>query len=369
MPATSIRTVRAKRLELLVKILTFEVYWAYFVMSSGYLYQRNVKESAIQLISCIEELRPIDTNFQKVERRHSEHDREVMSKLLTELKAWANGTIQTCDYLIQKRAMLWIYFIGIKAYILQRHKIDERPSFSISLEENEHTERYLRWQPHLPKAIMKWNEQSIDIDKLSKTQTVVVFGDIRRSQDLMVYTVGKELYEKMMIKFFDEIRALFNKHYGIIDKFTGDGFLGYFNQYLSQESNKSFIDCFVAFSEECMDKSKVLFDEWKKHVRKMPAEDIMLAIGADIGQIYFGDKQGHLICIGDSIVWAQRMCAEAPASSIYVNNILASQLRERKDVSLTPVKGTTKAGEGFTAFNLLFTKNPHLSRKRTTKKA
>ena len=51
-----------------------------------------------------------------------------------------------------------------------------------------------------------------------------------------------------MIWFFESIRDLFDKNMGIFDKFTGDGFLGYFNEYLCRERGKDFVECFLKFS-------------------------------------------------------------------------------------------------------------------------
>jgi len=235
----------------------------------------------------------------------------------------------------------------MKIYLSKEVALETLPPIALSTEEFEHTEKYLRWQPHLPRVSMYWYDRAFNFPKLSSTETIVVYGDIRRSQDLMVYTIGYERFEEMMIRFFDSVRKVFDTNLGIFDKFTGDGFLGYFNEYLCSQKREDFLQCFIRFSKQCMETCYSLFDDWKKSVRKLPEEDIMLSIGADVGQIHFGDRYGHLICIGDAIVWAQRMCAAAPAGTIYVNNILANLLKDKEGIELSPVAGKTKTGESF----------------------
>lgn len=341
-----------------MSVLVFETYWAYYSMSGGKLYADDTKEAARNFIRTLEELDSIDIEMKDFKSRVRKSDASLETeKIIREIKKWEEGKASTVyDPSMKSRVMLWFYFAELKTYLVTKIGVKPYPPIVISTTEFEHTEKYLRWQPHLPKESMYWYDKAFDVSKLSSTKTIVVYGDIRRSQDLMVYTTEYELFEKNMIRFFDLVREVFDKNLGVFDKFTGDGFLGYFNEYLSNERGKNFIDCFLKFSKECMEKSKILFDEWKKHVRKLPAQDIMLAMGADLGGIYFGDRHGHLICIGDAIVWAQRMCAEAPASSIYVNNLLANLLYDRKKVALSPIRGKTKTGEDFLAAELKFTK-------------
>ncbi len=345
-----------KRTNLLVSILAFETYWAYYSMSSGKVYVNETKTAAKNMINGLEELTSLDKDMINIKSKMSKGDIVVVEKILREIKKWAKGSTKSFyEPLMQSKVMLFFYFAEMKIYLSKEVALETLPPIALSTEEFEHTEKYLRWQPHLPRVSMYWYDRAFNFPKLSSTETIVVYGDIRRSQDLMVYTIGYERFEEMMIRFFDSVRKVFDTNLGIFDKFTGDGFLGYFNEYLSNERGKDFIDCFLKFSKECMEMSKSLFDEWKKYVRKLPAQDIMLSIGADLGKIYFGDRHGHLICIGDAIVWSQRMCAEAPASSIYVNNLLANLLYGKEGVKLSPIRGRTKTGEDFLASELILT--------------
>ncbi len=333
---------------LLVSILAFETYWAYYSMSSGQIYQKAVKEAAKHLLSQIGELASVDSNIVNEKTLHWTES-TVIEDVLNSVRSWADGESDLpYETFLRSRVYLWQLLTYQKIYLTKRLGLKSSPPIIWEpLGEGMHSERYLRWAPHLPTESLYEYDRTLEIPKLSKSQTIVIFGDIRRSQDLMTYTVDRIFFEDMMIKFFDNIKNLFNQNLGIIDKFTGDGFLGYFNEYLCGRQGKDFVKCFLQFVKESMLFSNSLFADWQKHVRKLPVGGVMLAIGADVGEIYFGDRYGHLVCIGDAIVWAQRMCCEAPAGAVYANNILAHLLKERENIELLPIEGKTKAGETF----------------------
>jgi class 3 adenylate cyclase len=278
----------------------------------------------------------------------------VINEIFDKLKEWVTDKLDFYQPLMQSRVMLFYLLTEQKAYLAEKLGLTWFPPVSLSSQEFEYTQHYLRWYPHLPHRIMWEYDQTLDISSFGTSQTVVVYGDIRRSQDLMTYTIGPNRFEEMMIRFLESVRSLFNNNLGIFDKFTGDGFLGYFNEYLCGKQGEDFLECFIRFSKQCMETCCSLFNDWKKWVRKLPEEDIMLSIGADVGQIHFGDRHGHLVCIGDAIVWAQRMCAAAPAGTIYINNMLANLMKDKKGIEFSPVAGKTKTGESFLASIIRF---------------
>jgi len=359
MPSSSSKQLHNKQMTLLVSILAFETYWAYYSMSNSIAYEKEVKDSAKFLLKNIDGLAKLDKgivdkealNYHEVKTGFSIED------TLKDLRDWAEGNAEVpFTTFMQSKVFLFFLFAAQKHYLAKHLGLSKFPPITFSSVEFEHTELYQRWQPHLPRASMYWYSDSFDVLKLSESQTIVIYGDIRRSQDLMIYTIGHKRFEDMMIRFFESIRDLFDKNLGIFDKFTGDGFLGYFNEYLCRERRKDFVECFLKFSRQCLEITESLFNEWKRYVRKLPDQDIMLSMGADVGEIYFGDRHGHLVCIGDVIVWAQRMCSAAPASSIYVNNLLANLLADREDIELLPITGSTKTGETFRASKLILTR-------------
>jgi len=353
----SLQKLDKKRIALLVSISNFETWWAYYSMSSGNAFQQEVKEHAKHLLKNIHELSKLDPgiidkdtiNYTEVKTGFSIQD------TLSGLKDWAEGNAQVPFETFMQSKLLFTFLLFLQRLYLSKQLGLTVPTTTVfSSEEFTHSERYIQWAPHLPTSSMYWYVEEFNESKLSKSQTIVVFGDIRRSQDLMTYTVDHKFFEQMMIRFFDTTRDLLGKNYGIFDKFTGDGFLAYFNDYICKSKNKDFIDCFLDFAKEYIEANLSLFAEWKKHVRKLPDTEIMVSLGADLGKVYFGHLSGHLICMGDAIVWAERMCSASPAGEIYINNLLANAIESRKDVRLSPVPGATKLGEEFKASKIEF---------------
>ena len=346
-----------KRITLLVSISNFETYWAYYSMSSGNAFQKEVKAYTKYLLKNIYALSKLDPGIIDKDTIHYNEVKTGFSiqDTLSGLQDWAKGdSIVPFTTFMQSKVFFIFLFVAQKAYLLKTLGLTVPDTLVISLDEFVHSERYQRWQPYLPSASMYWYSTNFDEKKLSESQTIVVYGDIRRSQDLMTYTLDKQLFEQMMIKFLDITRTLLDKNFGIFDKFTGDGFLAYFNEYICTSQNKKFIDCFLDFSKQYIEANISLFTEWKKHVRKLPDKEIMVSLGADLGIVYFGDHSGHLVCISDAIVWAERMCSASSAGEIYVNNLLATAIDSRKDIKLSPMSGVTKSGESFRASKIEF---------------
>lgn len=92
-------------------------------------------------------------------------------------------------------------------------------------------------------------------------------------------------------------------------------------------------------------------------MKKLPAEPIGLAIGADLGIVSFQNLNHHLVAVGDAVVWASRMASGASANEILVNNLLFEALRDTTGVRFEERPSKTKSGEGFLAHALLLPLN------------
>lgn len=170
----------------------------------------------------------------------------------------------------------------------------------------------------------------------------------------MTYAQDPKAFSERMVQFITTTRELIEKHAGFFDKFTGDGFIVYFNEAVCNAANLEYMDCFVNFIRDEFHFATPLFDEWSRSIRKRPATEIGLAIGSDIGRVSFEDVHDHLVAVGDSIVWASRMASIANSNEVIVNNLLFAALDGRTDIKFQSREGKTKAGESFLAQSLLF---------------
>jgi CheY-like chemotaxis protein len=212
-------------------------------------------------------------------------------------------------------------------------------------------ESYLKWRAHFPRVKTRADLQEV-MEKACRSTTIIVVGDIRRSQDLMTYAMNEQDFSRRMVGFISKTRSVLDKHGGFFDKFTGDGFLGYFNESICELNGTNYVDSFVGFINEFTGFCNAHFREWLKFVRKIPGQAVGLAVGADIGRLSFQSLDYHVVAVGESIVWASRMASAARAEEVLVNNLLYQALRERNDVVFESREATTKSGESFQAWRL-----------------
>jgi len=277
-----------------------------------------------------------------------------VSNIVHHLKEWGeSASVHPYKSLFMSRFMLFAFISGLKGLLLRDSKVSRWPTMIASSIEQEYTARVIRWRGHMPKAALR-DDPDRAFQYASSTPTIAVVGDIRRSQDLMTYAKDPKAFSVRMVQFITTTRELIEKHAGFFDKFTGDGFIVYFNEAICNTANLGYIDCFLNFIRDEFHFATPLFDEWSRSIRKRPTTEIGLAIGADIGKVNFEDVHDHLVAVSNSIVWASRMASIANSSEAIVNNLLFAVLDGRTDIKFQSREGKTKAGESFLAQSLLF---------------
>jgi len=341
-------------IECLFLTQTFETFWAYYSQSGGNLYGPECKKSMSELLVALDDISKIDQRFSDhVQMGFSEEGE--LTEFVSKLRAWVAGDEPVSHgTFIESRVMLYDYFkrvkelagkcLGIPVYI---GKMQIGREF-------EYSEGAIRWKGYLPQIVKLWDKLDTIFESASRSETIVVIGDVRRSQDLMTFAPNPQVFADYMGRFIHESRRIISENYGVFDKFTGDGFIAYFNETVCKEFNVDYTECFLKFSRMEMEFANELFNEWRGLVRKSPAELIGLSIGADTGEIDFLDKDHHLIAIGDAIVWAQRMVSVGKAGEIVINNLLGTQLQGHDGLEFEYRPGKTRAGESFMAQILNF---------------
>ena len=191
-------------------------------------------------------------------------------------------------------------------------------------------------------------------EQAGSSRTIVVMGDIRRSQDLMTYAEDENSFAKYMVRFVEESRRLIDENLGIFDKFTGDGFLCYFNESVCARLGEDFEECFMRFAKHEMAFARDHFANWCRTVRRLPDAPIGLSLGADLGSVSFRDIDSHFVAVGDPIVWAARMADAGGANETIVNNLLCQRLLDKPGVDISSKPSKTKSGEAFLGWRVEF---------------
>lgn len=333
----------------LIAITTFETCHAYFCLSDGKLHSEEFRTASEVLGRSLAELCPYTIG------KGNEEVAKAADSVIKVLASWEmSGEKGITDRIIHDFAGINTSLRFIKEFLCD--KIDlSIPSINLNGSELLYRESVIRWQQHFcTLLLMKMSHSWGILEKASQGNTIVVVGDIRRSQDLMTYAKDSQSFVHFMFRFIEHTRRLIDDNLGIFDKFTGDGFIAYFNQELCAIQGRDYRDCFLEFvhGEEVFAADH--FSKWRKTVRKLP-DLIGLCMGADIGRIFFHDIEFHLMAVGDAIVWAKRMADAGVRNEIVVNNLLYAELEGKSGLSFKEKQQTTKSGEVFLTRLMSFT--------------
>lgn len=337
---------RKDLLDALYLVQSFETYWAYYQLSDGRLYSSECQTEAFKLVDFLDKFAESDDGLLAVSN-YAPYTNFLPKTMLDWLTSWSRNSLSIDYGAIPKfRFNLWWFLSGVKRYLARQLGIRAANSSTYSFTENEHRQGIIRWGGTLPDALFFRNPDEI-IAEASNARTIAVVGDIRHSQDLMTYAISADAFCSNIVKFINETRTIIDAHGGIFDKFTGDGFIAYFNEHICNELGKNYIDCFLSFLTAEQVVARNIFESWCKEVRKLPHDAIGLGMGADIGNIRFIDSDNHFIAVGEAIVWATRMASQADADQIAVNNLLRVAIDTKRQGTYSTKDGSTKYGDKF----------------------
>jgi class 3 adenylate cyclase len=333
----------------------FDSYWNFYQQCRGQEFGPQCHDSAVAFFGAFDSLPELlrgdmdATAFASMaQEMHLEESVGILRQWLTV----SNGAVLSGGHAVSSLAGIRIQgFFGLLRSRLFT-ELGVRRAVPNTVFDRFKVGRYLEWMGHLPKLNHPYDPLDLML-KVGQSPSIVVVGDIRRSQELMTYATSPIEFPARMYEFLSKTRALVANYGGIFDKFTGDGFVAYFNDEIGNRHRSNCNDSFVGFVREYMAFADSHFGEWSKHLKKLPREKVGVAIGADLGLVSFQNFDLHLVAVGEAIVWAARMEAEAKAGEIIVNNILYESLRQRSDVTFEKRRSRTKSGEGFSAWAML----------------
>ena len=168
-----------------------------------------------------------------------------------------------------------------------------------------------------------------------------------------MYSPSPNTYREQIIGFLSEVRRILKEDYAIYDRFTGDGFIAYFNQFVCEQEGKDYYEMTLDACRRIQSFSENFFKKWSSLIRKIPVEPIGLSIGIDSGYVDFKDVDNQFFAIGDACVWATRMCNAGKRGDVIFNNIPYHQIVKygAKGFS-TEIDAETKNGESFKAYKV-----------------
>ena len=350
-------------INLLIILQSFENFWNMYSISGGLLYRNETKKSAkifLQVFNKVAGIDPAIRNTKELQINSTDSTEHVDS-VNQLLKEWTEGDekypIPSTEFGISdnenSRYILQSFFMCLSAYLLCKVQIEYNPILCKSSGESSFHKNNIKWDGRFSWQI----SDQVDIlflNKLSESETVVVIGDIRKSQDLITYSSSPDTYRSNMVSYIEKVQKTILDNKGIFDRFTGDGFICYFNAYLSQMFRYDLYQTVIDVCMKIQRESKSFFEQWQQGLQKIPQDTIGLSIGVDSGKMTFLDDR-MLFAVGTPAVWATRMCTAGNAGDIILNNIPHAKISNGNYAySFDEVFSSTKTGEQFKAFRLKY---------------
>lgn len=156
-----------------------------------------------------------------------------------------------------------------------------------------------------------------DIDFVSKFSdgvpcpAFVLSIDIRRSTELMLKAGDPKLYAQFILDLVKELKQCVLDNFGVFDKFTGDGILGFFPEFYSGKDAGFFaidtaLKCHSIFESHYSS---------NKNIFNSVLLDTGLGIGLDYGKVHIVDIGGEISVVGAPVVYACRMSGAGPGKT------------------------------------------------------
>jgi len=344
----------------LIHLLEFEANWARYELSDGGLVRDFTQRNAKLLCQSMREIALLDPKYPLLLSRNAGRLFDL-EELLVQLEDWADGDQRWPEFYDARvgEGAYTMYEFLAEASVLLKNEFGVVHASRFDPNQIHYRRRRLLWSRHLGReALDRLGEGTVS--RMSRQESIVVAGDIRKSQELMLYTANPKAFRERLSSFFHMIRQEIFRLDGVLDRFTGDGFIGYFNLEVFPDgtTREELFRRAMTFSRRVLTHAKRHFDDWLPDVRKVPVGGFGFTIGADCGRVSFDDSQNDFLCIGEPIVWATRMCDAGAPGELVVNNRLRYLFKEFTETQFSTRDCRTKNGESFIGYLL---ENPILS--------
>lgn len=347
----------AKYVNLIILLQSFQINWQRLFFSNGhYVYLKECKKSASLMIELFRDLHEVDKSIynSKAIGLNSDDDDGFASEVIQSLNDWVISEDPFPRFVDIKSKTSYNFYLNEfiiceTAYLLGKIKPQVHPVLYTSSQDSCLNENYIKWHPHISYLAVDFLNIGF-LDKMSKSNSITIVADIRKSQELITYSSSPLYFRDKLLTLLEDCKAIIKEHSGVFDRFTGDGFICYFNESFCDIFDLNYYQCAVSAIVSIQKKANEIFPAWIAELKKIPIEKIGLSIGVDEGEINYSEKNGHFIAIGEPCVWATRMCSVALADEVIVNNRPYNKLMGLDCIeSEREVKSTTKGGENFLA--------------------
>lgn len=345
-----------KKANLIALVLNFEKYWQSYSLSDGVLYEKQVREEAHKIVPLFYEVFGKKV-IVEADGRVDDVDLFESRRFIWELDKWLTTddkfpkVLFGREYTNSSQFVFQYVFMELESELQKEIGLPVGLSFAMTPHENYFRRKQLKWAGQFPDDLVEKVMEPSFIMQMSNSDTLVMVADIRRSQDLVTYGLSSDFYREQIIGFLSEVRKILRDNYGIYDRFTGDGFIAYFNQYVCEQEGRDYYEMALDACEKIQSFSEQYFENWASQIRKIPVEPIGLSLGIDSGLVNFKDIEGQFFAIGDACVWATRMCNAGKRGEIVFNNIPYHKIAVYgKEGFSKEIDAVTKNGESFKAF-------------------
>jgi class 3 adenylate cyclase/tetratricopeptide (TPR) repeat protein len=173
----------------------------------------------------------------------------------------------------------------------------------------------------------------------------VLFADLVGSTRLG-QQLDPEALRRLMSRYFEEMRAVLERHGGRVEKYIGDAVMAAFGVPVLREDDALRA---VRAAAEMREQLGSLNDE----IERAWGIRLMARIGVNTGEVIAGDSsQGHPFVTGEAVNAAKRLEEVAESNEILIGN--TTQRLVRDTVRVEPVgQRTTKGGESIDAFRVV----------------
>jgi class 3 adenylate cyclase len=159
---------------------------------------------------------------------------------------------------------------------------------------------------------------------LSECKAFVMSVDIRRSTELMLKARSPEQFAHFITTLCKDLEEIVKAHFGVFDKFTGDGILAFFPEFFSGEDAAYYV---MSAADAC---HRLFLERYREFRSTFTAvlTNVGLGIGIDYGPAHLVQMAGGLTVVGAPVVYACRM-AGAPPGMTFLNQPGFERVSER----------------------------------------